>query len=41
MIKQEKKNPFGSSISTYSPDMDELSTISKKEEKGNNSKGNC
>lgn len=38
MIKQEKKNPFGSSISTYSPDMDELSTISKKEEKENNSK---
>ena len=38
MIKQEKKTPFGSTISTDSPDMDELSTISKKEEKGNNSK---
>lgn len=38
MIKQEKKNPFGSSISTYSPDMDELSSISRTKEKNNNPK---
>ncbi len=38
MIKQEKKNPFGSSISTYSPDMDELSSINNEKEKGNNNK---
>jgi len=29
-MKDEKKNPFGSSISTYSPDIDELSLSEKK-----------